>query len=130
MGLTVEAAGGAVLSDDGERVLLVHRPRYSDWSLPKGKLDPGESAPEAALREVHEEAGYRCTLGRELAEVRYRDRNGHPKRVRYFVMAVEGGAFAPNDEVDAIHWATEAEARDLITYPHDLELIIALMAGQ
>ena len=120
---TVEAAGGVVFSADGKRVLLVHRPRYDDWSLPKGKLEPGESAQQAALREVAEETGYHCSIGPELAEVRYVDRNGRPKRVRYYAMTVEEGEFTPNSEVDGIRWATDREALRLATYPHDLELI-------
>ena len=79
----IQAAGGLVVRD-GE-VLVVHRPRYSDWSLPKGKLDPGESWEEAALREVEEEAGVRGRLVRELPAVTY-DHKGRPKRVRYWLM--------------------------------------------
>lgn len=124
---TVLAAGGVVVSADGERVLLVHRPRYGDWSLPKGKLDPGETAAQAALREVHEEAGYRCELGRELNEVRYIDRYGRPKRVRYWTMTVESGSFTPNDEVDSIRWVTEHEARELVTYAGDIDLITSAL---
>ena len=85
----IEAAGGVVWrrgSKGSLKVLLVHRPRYDDWSLPKGKLDPGESHRHAALREVEEETGLRCKLGEELPEVRYEDRKGRAKRVRYWSM--------------------------------------------
>ena len=88
MNAEVEAAGGVVLDDDG-RVALVHRPRYDDWSLPKGKLDAGESFEEAALREVEEETGMRCRLLDELDPVEYRDNKGRQKLVRYWRMAVD-----------------------------------------
>jgi 8-oxo-dGTP diphosphatase len=118
----VEAAGGIVLDDEG-RVAIVHRPRYDDWSLPKGKLDAGESFEEAALREVEEETGMRCELGDELDPVRYRDNKGRPKLVRYWLMHVEDDpGFVPNDEVDELRWVTPGEAAELLTYPHDAEL--------
>lgn len=129
-GSLVRAAGGVVVSADGRRVLIVHRQRYDDWSLPKGKLDPGETAEDAARREVCEEAGLRCTLGRELDEVRYIDRFGRPKQVRYWVMTVEGGEFAPNDEVDAIRWVDEAGASQLVTYAEDLALIKGVLRSE
>jgi 8-oxo-dGTP diphosphatase len=118
----VEAAGGIVLDDEG-RVAIVHRPRYDDWSLPKGKLDAGESFEEAALREVEEETGMRCSLGDELDPVRYRDNKGRPKLVRYWLMHVEDDpGFVPNDEVDELRWVTPGEAAELLTYPDDAEL--------
>jgi 8-oxo-dGTP diphosphatase len=119
----VEAAGGVVLDDRG-RVAIVHRPRYNDWSLPKGKLDPGETFEEAALREVWEETGMRCALGDELDPVRYRDNKGRPKIVRYWLMHVEDDpGFVPNDEVDELRWVTPGEAAEQLTYPHDAELV-------
>jgi 8-oxo-dGTP diphosphatase len=119
----VEAAGGVVFDDEG-RVAIVHRPRYDDWSLPKGKLDPGETFEEAALREVEEETGLRCALGDELEPVRYRDNKGRPKIVRYWLMHVEDDpGFTPNDEVDELSWVTPGEAAELLTYPHDAELV-------
>ena len=126
---TVEAAGGVVWrtgADGTVEVLLVHRARYDDWSLPKGKLDPGEDHLTAALREVEEEAGLRCTAGEELPSVGYEDRHGRPKRVRYWAMTVAGGEFAPNDEVDAVRWLPVAAAIELITYPRDVEVLAAL----
>jgi 8-oxo-dGTP diphosphatase len=122
----VEAAGGVVLDGEG-RVALVHRPRYDDWSLPKGKLDPGESFEEAALREVEEETGMRCRLGAELEPVRYQDNKGRPKLVRYWRMEVEHDpGFVPNNEVDELRWVPPGEAPALLTYPHDAELVRSL----
>ena len=85
----VEAAGGVVARAARRtraEVLLVHRPKYDDWSLPKGKLEPGETHEAAACREVEEETGWRCALGEELPAVRYMDRQGRPKHVRYWRM--------------------------------------------
>ena len=117
----IRAAGGLVLRD-GE-VLIVHRPRYEDWSLPKGKLDPGESWEQAALREVEEEAAVRCRLVRELPPIQYVNQ-GRPKRVRYWLMElVEDLGFTPNDEVDEVRWLAPDEARTLLTYERDHELL-------
>jgi 8-oxo-dGTP diphosphatase len=117
----IDAAGGVVVRDGA--VLLVHRPEYDDWTFPKGKLDAGESFEDAALREVEEETGVRCSLGRELPATRYEVR-GRPKLVRYWLMAPESEAeFVPNHETDAIRWATPEEARELLTYDHDRELL-------
>ncbi len=117
----VNAAGGVVRR--GGSVCLVHRPRYDDWTLPKGKLDRGESFEDAALREVREETGFACALGRELPSSEYRDNKDRPKLVRYWLMEVEGGEFEPNDEVDEIRWATPAEAHELLTYDRDRDLL-------
>jgi 8-oxo-dGTP diphosphatase len=120
----VHAAGGVVLRDG--RVALVHRPRYDDWSLPKGKLDPGESSEEAALREVEEETGLRCRLVRELPTVEY-DVRGRLKVVRYWAMAVvDETPFVPNDEVDQLRWVEPQEALALLTYDRDREPVLAL----
>jgi 8-oxo-dGTP diphosphatase len=122
----VEAAGGVVLGPDG-RVALVHRPRYDDWSLPKGKLDPGESFEEAALREVEEETGVRARLVRELPSVKYNDNKGRPKLVRYWLMEVaEEPGFVANDEVDELRWVEPEEALGLLTYSRDRSLVAAL----
>ena len=126
MSAEVEAAGGVVLDGEG-RVALVHRPRYDDWSLPKGKLDAGESFDQAALREVEEETGMRCRLLDELDPVEYRDNKGRQKLVRYWRMAVEDDpGFVANDEVDELRWVPPDEAAELLTYPHDAELVRGL----
>lgn len=120
----VEAAGGLVVDDDG-RVALVHRPKYDDWTLPKGKLDRGESFEDAALREVEEETGLRCELGRELGSTRYRDSRGRPKLARYWEMRPLEGRFEPNDEVDELRWLEPDAAAELLTYERDRELLAA-----
>ena len=123
--MTVEAAGGVVVRDAGEgrEVLIVHRPRYDDWTLPKGKLDRGESFEEAAVREVEEETGFACALGPELASSRYRDNRDRAKLVRYWLMEPRSGAFEPNDEVDAVRWLPVAEAGAALTYERDREVL-------
>lgn len=121
-GADVEAAGGVVLraGGDGVEVLVVHRARYDDWSLPKGKLDAGETHADAARREVEEETGWECALGGELTEVRYVDHRGRPKRVRWWTMRpVRFGGFTPNDEIDALRWLPVHEAATLLTYDTD-----------
>jgi len=118
----VEAAGGVPVRDG--RVLLVHRPKYDDWTLPKGKLDPGESFEEAALREVEEETSLTCRLGPELSPTHYRDNKDRPKIVRYWVMEVEDEvAFEPNDEVDELLWLEPTEAEAKLTYERDRALV-------
>jgi 8-oxo-dGTP diphosphatase len=116
----VKAAGGLVRRDG--RVAIAHRPRYDDWSFPKGKLDPGESWEQAALREVEEEIGLRCRLGAELPAVAYAVEHGR-KVVRYWLMEPESGEFAPNEEVDEVRWLSPAEAEELLTYDHDRALV-------
>jgi 8-oxo-dGTP pyrophosphatase MutT (NUDIX family) len=125
----IEAAGGVLwrrTSSDKVKVLVVHRPRYDDWSLPKGKLEAGESARTAALREVEEETGLRCKAGDELAELRYKDRKGRSKRVRYWAMQPIDGAFAPNHEVDQVRWVPLGDAADVLTYEHDADVVAEL----
>jgi 8-oxo-dGTP diphosphatase len=120
----VKAAGGAVVRDG--RVAIVHRPKYDDWTLPKGKLDPGESFEEAALREVEEETGLRCRLGRQLPSSKYVDPKGRRKVVRYWQMEPLEGEFAPNKEVDELRWLEPAGARDLLSYERDREVLTVL----
>jgi len=122
----VRAAGCVVWRrvDGGDpEIALAHRPRYDDWSLPKGKLDPGETWEQAAVREVEEEIGQRGELGAELDAVFYRDRKGRAKAVRYWVMEATGGDFAVNDEVDELRWVAAADAAALLTYPKDQALV-------
>jgi 8-oxo-dGTP diphosphatase len=130
---TVEAAGGLVLRDTSgpgdapasTEVLVVHRPAYDDWSLPKGKLDPGEDAATAAVREVAEETGVTARVGPELPSVSYRVKAG-PKRVRWFRMEPVTGDPAqrpPDGEVDIARWVAVADARRLLTYGPDRRLL-------
>jgi 8-oxo-dGTP diphosphatase len=123
----VEAAGGAVLRDG--RVAVVHRPKYDDWSLPKGKLDRGESFEEAAVREVEEETGLRCELGAELPSTRYQDSKGRPKVVRYWQMTPVEGEFRPTGEVDELRWLEPPEAARLLTYDRDREVVESISTG-
>ena len=123
----VKASGGVVWRRVGggdAQVVVVHRPRYDDWSLPKGKLDQDERWEDAALREVEEEVGLRCALGEELPPVGYRDNKGREKAVRYWLMQPDGAApFIPNDEVDEMRWVEADEAAALLSYPHDADLV-------
>jgi 8-oxo-dGTP diphosphatase len=118
------AAGGIVLRDGS--IAVVHRPKYDDWSLPKGKLDEGEDFERAALREVWEETGLRCRLGRELGDAAYKDNKDRDKLVRYFEMHPEDGEFAPNDEVDELRWVPVGDAPGLLSYEFDRELVAKL----
>ena len=118
-------AAGAVLVDGG-RLALVHRPRYDDWTLPKGKHEPGEDDTAAALREVLEETGFHGRIERDLGVVRYTvEKHGAvlPKVVRYYVMRVETGTFERNDEVDELRWVTREQAAQLLTYERDREVL-------
>lgn len=128
----VRAAGGIVRrgagAGDGVEVLVVHRPRYDDWSFPKGKCDPGETFEQTARREVHEETGLTVALGDVLGDVRYRDRKDRPKVVRYWAMTVVAGSFAANDEVDEARWMTVGEATALLTYEHDRDLLVGTLS--
>jgi 8-oxo-dGTP diphosphatase len=127
----VRAAGGIVWRRrNGEvEVLLVHRPRYDDWSFPKGKCDAGEADEECAAREVWEETGLRCALGEELPEVRYIDHKARSKVVRYWVMTVaSSGRFEPGDEVDELAWMPLDDARARLTYQHDVALLARFSA--
>lgn len=128
----VLAAGGLVWrrTDGGDlEVLLVHRPRYDDWSFPKGKCDPGETLAETAEREVLEETGLTVELGPLVADVRYRDHKDRSKLVRYWAMVVVGGTFTVNDEVDEMRWASIDDARASVSYAHDRDLLDGLLAA-
>lgn len=125
----VEAAGCVIWrpGSNGPDVLVIHRPRYDDWSVPKGKLDAGESFLEAAVREVEEETGCTGVVGSELDPVFYVDHKGRSKIVRYWLMAADASfnaeAFVANDEVDVLAWMEIGDARASLTYGHDAALL-------
>ncbi|MFF8280262.1 NUDIX hydrolase [Streptomyces lateritius] len=114
--------GGAAIE-----IALVHRPKYDDWSLPKGKLKRNETPRECAVREVREETGQNCVLGPRLPTARYLA-NGRPKEVTYWSAEARGGAFTPTTEVDRLLWLPPAAARTRLTQPRDRELLDALMS--
>ncbi len=119
-------AAGAVLwrraDAGGVEIAVVHRPRYDDWSLPKGKVDRGETLPFTAVREVAEETGFTARLGAGLGEVHYAVLEG-PKTVRYWAAEARGGSFTPNDESDDLRWCPPDEAAALLSYRRDLDVL-------
>jgi 8-oxo-dGTP diphosphatase len=128
----VRAAGAVLWRRAGRaaEVAVVHRPRYDDWSLAKGKLDPGETAAAAAVRELREETGYDAVLGRYLTRTEYRVPARHgsgtvPKIVDYFSAEAVSGSFSPNDEVDELRWLAPADAEKLLTHPLDVRVLRA-----
>lgn len=127
--VVVRAAGGVVWQLDangGLEIVLVHRPRYDDWSLPKGKVDPGETDEEAALREVEEESSVIGRLGPELTSTTYIDRSGRTKTVRYWAMTPERGVPLGANEVDEACWVPLDEARRRLSYERDLPVVDSL----
>lgn len=123
----ITAAGAIVTRNGGQEVLLVHRPQYDDWSWPKGKQDPGEHITTTAVREVLEETGLRVRLGRPLPRQWYGVGEGRSKTVFYWVAYVRGSQdvarFVPNEEIDQVRWVNHEEARDLLTYDDDRDLL-------
>ncbi|HKU58380.1 MAG TPA: NUDIX hydrolase [Gaiellaceae bacterium] len=119
----IRAAGGIVVR--GDTILLVHRARYDDWSLPKGHVEDGESWEDAALREVWEETGLRCELGEYVGASHYEVR-GEPKEVRYWRMSSNDEA-GPSSEVDAVRWASVDDARNALSYARERELLDLLL---
>lgn len=124
-------AAGAVLwrrspYADGMEIALIHRPKYDDWSHPKGKLKRGEDPADAALREVREETGMECVLGAPLPTAHYLA-DGRPKEVLYWAAEAVSGAFAVNDEVDRLIWLPPAAARIRLTHERDRPLVDALL---
>lgn len=120
-------AAGVVVFGRGKRVLLVHRPRYDDWSFPKGKLDPGEHVAAAAVREVAEETGLHVRLGPPLSGQRYPSTGGRMKSVSYWAGRAVGdedvSGYRPNAEIDQVRWVPYDDALDLLTYEHDQDTL-------
>jgi len=129
-GSVVQAAGCVLWRrspSGGElEVCLVHRPKYDDWSHPKGKLKRGEEPLEGALREVAEETGHRAVPITQLPTMEY-EANGRPKQVRYWAAEAVSGTFTPNHEVDRLLWLPPQAARDRLTQPRDRTLVDALL---
>lgn len=129
MSRPVVRAGGGVLwrgDPSAPEVAVIHRPEYDDWSLPKGKVDPGETEPVTAVREVREETGYTAYLGRRLTSVSYPVEQGI-KKVRYWAARQVHGEFSPNDEVDELKWLPVTEAMNQLGYPHDRKILRRFM---
>lgn len=127
--MTVQAAGGLVVRRrlGGQvQIAVIHRPLQDDWTLPKGKLEPGETAEEAALREVREETGLSCEIVRPAGRTAYLDRYGRDKEVHYWVMRPLGGDFRPTREVDRLRWLLVDEALSALSYEDDRELLAGL----
>jgi len=124
----IRAAGGVVVRDGEARreLLVVHRPRYDDWTFPKGKAEPGESDEACALREVEEETGLRCVLERELPSTSYTDAKGRPKRVRYWVMRPVSGELRSTHEVDRAKWLPREDAARVLSYARDRHVLDAV----
>ncbi|MBS1848241.1 MAG: NUDIX hydrolase [Actinobacteria bacterium] len=128
----VRAAGGIIWRERGAlEVVVIHRPRYDDWSFPKGKCEPGESDEDCARREIAEETGLSCTLGAELSPVRYRDRMLRLKQVRYWAMTPTGTLPTWDDEVDVLCWLRIGRAARLLSYERDAGVLdsFCLLAG-
>ncbi|MGB8942208.1 MAG: NUDIX hydrolase [Streptomyces sp.] len=131
---SVVLAAGCVLwrrssSGAGVELALVYRPKWADWSHPKGKLKRGEDARDGALREVLEETGMACDLGPELPTAFYIDGQGRPKEVRYWAAEAAGGTFVPNAEVSRLVWLPPVEASELVTRERDAALISDFVAA-
>lgn len=122
----IKGAGGVVCREGASgktEIVVVHRPAYDDWTLPKGKVDPDETPEECALREVKEETGFRCELKRPVGCTAYVDRRGRNKVVCYWVMEVISGRFRPGGEVDRMAWLSVGDAVKRLSYARDKTLI-------
>lgn len=129
--MAVILGGGGLITrhNNGElELLMVHRPKHLDWSLPAGKLNPGETLAECALREVHEETGLICELGRDLGMVDYIDQRGRVRQVHYWEMDAISGSFTPCAEVDAVAWVPLVESLNYFTNERDLKMASAFLA--
>jgi 8-oxo-dGTP pyrophosphatase MutT (NUDIX family) len=113
----------------GLEVVLIHRPAYDDWTFPKGKVEPGETDEEAAIREVAEETSLICELGIELASTAYHDRFGRAKLVRYWAMTASGGLLAAAHEVDGAIWVSPDHARRELSYARDLDVLDSFLTS-
>lgn len=128
----VHAAGGIIVrrsgatGGDASEITVVHRPHREDWTFPKGKLEPGETFEECALREVLEETGLECRLVAFAGHTEYRDRRDRMKIVAYWTMEPTGGGIRPNWEVDEVRWVTPEAAAGVLTYERDRELLASL----
>jgi 8-oxo-(d)GTP phosphatase len=132
--MTVYAAGALLwrLVDNELMVALIHRARYDDWSWPKGKVDPGETLPETAVREIAEETGLKVKLGLRLGIIKYKLPNGADKEVHYWAARVSDSVlakskFVPSEEVAKVDWIKATEAGKLLTYEHDQEVLSRLI---
>ena len=121
----MRAAGGVPYrrNDAGIELAVIHRPHREDWSFPKGKLDPGETFEQCAVREVFEETGFEVKLDHFVGTTEYVHRKGRPKIVAYWLVSVIGGEFVVNEEADEVRWVSIDEARSLVTYDRDRELL-------
>lgn len=121
----IRAAGGIVIDPNRRgRYLVVHRPKYNDWSFPKGKVANGESFRDCAVREVREETGLRCEPIEELQPVEYVTRNGNLKTVRFWIMEPRSGHFVVNNEVDACTWIKRGQALSLLSHDYDHGVLV------
>lgn len=123
----IRAAGGIVFRrsrSGGVEIAVIHRPAYDDWTLPKGKVEPDESPEDCALREVREETGLRCDLGRPIGCTAYVDRRGRDKVACYWLMEARGGRFRPGIEVDKLLWLSREDAVKRLTYGRDRTLLL------
>lgn len=126
MSALILAAGGIVSrpGSDVPELVVIHRPRHADWSFPKGKVDPGETLTQTALREVWEETALRCRLGAPLGAERYPGKEAH-----YWAMTVaEEGAFVPNDEVDQLRWVPVTAVARILTHGQDRAVLGRFLA--
>lgn len=127
-------AAGCVVRRTGPlgevEILLIHRPAYDDWTMPKGKVEEGETDEDCAIREVEEETALRCRLGDELPRVRWRDRFDRPKVARYWLAEpVDDTPARPQNEVDSVEWMEVPAAIERLTYERDADLIRLAFSG-